>query len=167
MPQPAPPNPQNRQQGHPGPDGIAALSLTCRPQSEQGTKPHKPATRRPTPDSDDPLHFAIPSLKELEAQVRRHSIGRTIAEICLDLGISPAVCEGAFWFQISEVLRQFDGNFAHFNEVQRNRRKAFQQERSHRPRTWTWDLWDKPKDAMRQMLGYVLGEPNATAPPSG
>ena len=146
------------------PDDIEGLELQCRPPSEQGTKPRKPATRRPLPDSDDPLHFAIPSLKELEAQVRRRSIGRTIGEICLDLGISPAVCGGEIWWEISEIFQHFDGNFSHFNETHRNRRKAFDKERQRQPQTWTYDLWDKPRDAMRDMLGYVIGEPNPTAP---
>ena len=149
--------------GSAGPDAIAALNLKCRPQTERDAKPRKPATRS-VADSDDPLHFAIPSLEELEAQVRRRSIGRTVAEICMDLGISPAVCDGAFWFEISEVLRQFDGDFTHFHEVQTHRREAFQQERDKRPETWTWPLWERANDAMREMLGFFLGEPNATAP---
>ena len=145
------------------PDEIAALNLKCRPKTEPSTKPRKPANR-PTPDSDDPLHFAIPSLEELEAQVRRRSIGRTIAEIGLDLGIFPAICGDEFWNELFEILRQFDGDFSHFNETHRQRRKAFDKERSQRPKTWTWDLWDKPADAIREILGYLVGEPTATAP---
>ena len=31
-------------------------------------------------DPDDPLNFSMPTLEELEAQIRRRPIGRTIAE---------------------------------------------------------------------------------------
>jgi hypothetical protein len=57
-----------------------------------------PAQPRPKPaqktEPNDPLHFSIPTLKELESQVRRRSVGRTIAEICLDLGVTAPFCEG-------------------------------------------------------------------------
>ena len=42
------------------------------------------------------MHFAIPALKELEAQVRRRSVGRTITDICMDLGVTASACEGGF-----------------------------------------------------------------------
>ena len=139
---------------------IAALDLKSRPQSERS----KARPRRPIPDPNDPFNFAIPSLKELEAQVRRRSVGRTVTEICLDLGISPASCDGAFWHEIYLAISNFGGSFHQFHEVQTQRREAFQKERDKRPDTWTWQIWDKPKDAVRQMLGFLLGEPNATAP---
>ena len=145
-------------------DEIAALSLKCRPQSQGDTEPRKPAPRRPAADPNDPLHFAIPSLEELETQVRRRSIGRTIAEICMDLGISPASCDGAFWHELFLAITNFGGSFHQFHEVQTHRRKAFPKERDKRPDTWTWQIWDKPKDAVRQMLGFLLGEPNVPAP---
>ena len=102
-------------------------------------------------------------MKELEAQVRLRSIGRTIAEICLDLGISRASCHGAFWHELYLAMTNFGGDFHQFHEVQTHRREAFQKER------------DKPKDAVREMLGFILGEPpphpggvtDAIAPPTG
>ena len=145
-------------------DEIAALSLKCRPQSQRDTEPRKPAPRRPAADPNDPLHFYIPTLEELEAQVRRRSIGRTIAEVCLDLGVSPASFDGAFWHDVYLAISNFGGDFHQFHEVQTRRREAFQTERAKRPDTWNWQLWDKPQDAIRQMLGFLLGEPNATAP---
>ena len=51
---------------------------------------------------DRPLTFAtLPSMEEIEAEVRRSPLGRTIALICRDLGISPSLCDGAFWGRIS------------------------------------------------------------------
>ena len=142
-------------------DEIAGLDLKSRPESQGATKPRKAS---PVPDPNDPLHFYIPTLTELESQVRRRSIGRTIAEICLDLGVSPASCDGACWHELYLAMTNFGGDFHQFHEVQTRRREAFKKERKKRPDTWNWQLWDKPRDGVRQMLGYILGEPNATAP---
>lgn len=101
----------------------------------------------------------MPTLKELEAQVRRRSVGRTIAEICLDLGIVPSACEGGFWFELSCALTDFGGSFEHVFAVRERRRQRFEKERSTMPNSWTFDWRDKPQDALRQLLGHLLGEP--------
>ncbi|MEI7711369.1 MAG: hypothetical protein WCI94_08045 [Rhodospirillales bacterium] len=137
---------------------IDALDLPVRP-----SQPRPPGKRRRLIDPDDPVHFAMPTLKELEAQVRRRSIGRTVADICLDLGLNPSVCDGGLWNDILETVTQFGGNFQHYCAVRTRRSEAFERERAKRPETWTWQVWDQPKDAIRQMLGYLAGEP----PPEG
>ena len=111
------------------------------------------------------MHFAIPTLKELEAQVRRRSVGRTIAEICMDLGVTANACEGGFWHEIWQTLLHFGGKFEHVFSVQESRKEAFQNERDKRPETWTFDWRDRPKDAIRQILGYLLGESPPRGPP--
>ena len=141
------------------PDALAALNLKSRPKIEPRTKP-----RKPVPDPNDPLNFYIPTLEELESQVRRRSIGRTIAETCMDLGVSPASCDGAFWHELYLAMTNFGGDFHQFQEVQTSWREAFQKERDKRPDTWNWQIWDKAKDAVREMLGFLLGEPHAPAP---
>ena len=77
--------------------------------------------------------------------------------------LSHTSCGGAFWQEIYLAITNFGGDFHQFHEVQTRRREAFQTERAKRPDTWNWQLWDKPQDAIRQMLGFLLGEPNATA----
>jgi len=134
------------------PQDIEALEIKLR-------TPRETQRRAPRIDPDDPLHFRMPTLKELEAQVRRRSVGRTIAEICLDLGVAPIVSEGGFWNEIYKTLLHFGGSSENFFAVQISRRKAFEKERQKRPDTWSFDWQDRPKDAMRQMLGYLLGEP--------
>ena len=84
-------------------------------------------------DLNDPLHFAIPTLKELEAQVRRRSVGSTIADICLDLGITPSFCDGKTWSEILDILMHFGANLAEYFGVQRRRRETFQAERGPVP----------------------------------
>ena len=113
----------------------------------------------------DSAYFNMPTLKELEGQIRRRSIGRSIADICLDLGIAPSICEGAFWNEIYRLLAYFDGKFEDFFGTQERRKKAFLREREKRPDTWAIDWQDRPKDAIRQILGYLLGESPPRAPP--
>ena len=134
------------------PAEIEALDLKLRP-------PAQPRPKAKKTGPDDPLHFSIPTLKELESQVRRHSVGRTIAEICLDLGVTASFCEGETWDEILQALMHFGANLAQFFGVQQRRRETFQVERDKRPETWTVDWRDRPREAIRQLLGSLLGEP--------
>ena len=109
-------------------------------------------------DPDDPLHFSMPTLKELEFQVRRRSVSHTIAEICMDLGVTPSFCAGETWSEILEALMHFGANIAQFFATQQRRRETFQAERDKRPETWTFDWRDRPRDAIRQIFGCLLGE---------
>ena len=148
-----PPNPAE-------PEDIEALEMKLGAPSQPRTKPRAPST-----DPNDSLHFSMPTLKDLESQVRRRSIGRTIAEICMDLGVTPSNCEGKFWYEIYQTLTQFGGKFERVFAIQQSRRQAFQQERDKLPETWTFDWRDRPKDAIRQILGYLLGESPPRGPP--
>ena len=132
------------------PADIEALEIKLR-------APSQPRPKAKKTDPDDPLHFAIPTLKELEAQVRRRSVGLTIAEICLDLGVT--VCDGETWDDILQALTHFGANLAQFFGVRQRRRETFQDERDKRPETWTFDWRDRPKEAIRLLLGRLLGEP--------
>ena len=143
------------------PRDIEALEIKLRPPVEPSDKLH----RRPRINPDDPVHFSMPTLKELESQVRRRSVGRTISEICLDLGIAPSTCDGGFWTEIYRMLTYFGGNFAHVFGVQERRKASFQKERNKLPGTWASDWRDRPKEAVRQLLGYLVGESPPRGPP--
>ena len=134
------------------PAEIDALDLKLRPPSQPRAKPAQKA------DPDDPMQFAMPTLKELESQVRRRAVGTTIAEICMDLGITPTSCDGQTWDEILQTLTHFGANLEQFFAVQNRRRETFQNERDKRPETWTFGLRDRPREAIRQILGYLLGE---------
>ena len=97
-------------------------------------------------------------MKELEAQVRRWSVGRTIAEICLDLGVTPSICDGATWSEILETLMHFGADLATFFGVKQRRQETFLKERDKRSETGTFDWQDRPRDAIRELLGSILGE---------
>ena len=143
-------------------EDIEALEIKLRaPARPAATK----TTRARRIDPDPPAHFYMPTLKELEAQVRRRSVGRTIAEICADLGVWSTVCEGGFWSEITRTLTQFGGNFAEFFDIRERRKKTFDKERQMRPDTWSADLRDRPRDAVRALLGYILGESPPRGPP--
>ena len=134
---------------------IQALDLKLR----APVQPRLKSAKSSIAEANDPLHFAMPTLKELESQIRRRSVGRTIAEICMDLGVTPTMCEGATWDEILRSLMYFGANLAEFFEVQQRRRETFQAERAKRSDRWTFDWQDRPRDAIRQLLGSLLGDP--------
>ena len=138
---------------------IEAMEMKLRPPSQPRAKSAQKT------DPDDPLNFTMPTLEELEAQIRRRSVGRTIADICMDLGVTPSGCEGGFWYEIYQTLSHFGGKFEHLFGVQQSRKEAFQKERDKLPETWTFDWRERPKEAIRQILGYLLGETPPRGPP--
>ena len=117
---------------------------------------------RPPFDPDD-LH--IPSPEELDAEVRRRPIGRTIAMICLDLAIVPGFCTGSFWNQIFETLQDYGGSLTSLYKVRQQRATSFQKERDKRPETWGWDWKNLALDTVRQVLGSLIGEAPGLDPP--
>ena len=139
------------------PAEIEALDMKLRAPAQPRPK------STPKADPDDPMHFSIPTLKELESQVRRRAVGTTIAEICLDLGITASLSDGETWDEIIQALTHFGANFETFFATQQHRRETFQRERDDRPETWTIDYHDRPKDAVRHLLGALLGESALTA----
>ena len=143
------------------PEDIEELEMKLGPPRKTPRK----ARTGPSIDPDHPAHFVMPTMKELESQVRRRAIGRTIVEICLDLGIAPTTCEAGLWYEIYRILTNFGGKFEDFFAVRENRKEAFQRERSKLPNTWNCDWQDQPKEAMRQILGYLLGESPPRGPP--
>lgn len=138
-------------------EDIEALRIMLRAPVHPG--PRQP--RRAAIDPDDPRHFSMPTLKELESQVRRRPVGQTLAEICLDLGVSPSFCEGETWNDILQALTHFGAKLAWFFDIPLRRRKFFLKERERRPETWDHDWRDRPKDSIRLLLGRLLGEPES------
>ena len=122
----------------------------------------KPRKRRP---AYDPNTAHIPTLEELEAEVRRTPIGRTIARVCLDLAIIPAFCTGEIWNAIFDTLQNRGGSLRTLYAVRRKREKTFQRERDARPHTWDWDWRDLRKTTVRQVIGWLIGEQPALDPP--
>jgi hypothetical protein len=118
----------------------------------------KAAPRPSLPSGRDDPELFMPTLEELEPQVRRRDIGRTIAEICGDLAVVPGFCTPAFWNGLFELMHYFGGNVATLMREKTHREQKFIQEQDKKQdSTWHW-LRLKP-DEMRQVLGFFIGEP--------
>jgi hypothetical protein len=90
------------------------------PSADQPATPK--TTPRPSlpPGSHDPELF-MPTQEDLDRQVRRRAVGRTITEICRDLAVVPGLCTPAFWNALFELMHYFGGNVG-----------ALMREKSHR-----------------------------------
>jgi len=125
--------------------------------AEPGPEPgdDERAPRRPAFDPDD---LRIPTPEELDAEVRRRPLGRTILAICMDLAVIPSFCTGAFWNQISDTLMNYGGSFTTLFKIRQYRETSFQKERDKKPATWDFDWRFPPPETVRQILGYMIGE---------
>ena len=119
--------------------------------------------RRPDPALLDQPASRLPTPEDLAAQVRRRPVGRTIAYICMDLGIAPGLCEGEFWNHVEKTLRRYGGSLNRLYQVRARREEAFQREHDRRKDTWHIDWRDLRPSAVRAALGCLIGE----TPPDG
>jgi hypothetical protein len=110
---------------------------------------------------DDPELF-MPTLEDLEREARRSPVGRTMLKICLDLAVVPGLCHTAFWNELFDVIIYFSsnrlGSIDRLMRVKARRRAAFANEQD-RKRDSNWDWVNMSGDALRQVLGFFIGEP--------
>ena len=111
--------------------------------------------KRPAFDPDD---LRIPTPEELDAEVRRRPLGRTILSICMDLAVIPSFCTGPFWNQIFDTLNNYGGSFTTLFKIREYRETSFQKERDKKPDTWSFAWKFPPPETVRQVLGYMIGE---------
>jgi hypothetical protein len=97
-------------------------------------------------------------LQDLERQVRRRSIGRTISDICSDLAVVPGLCTAPFWAALSEMMHCLGGDVATLMRQKSQRREAFIREQNSQPGS-NWDWLRLQREAIRQVLGFFIGEP--------
>ena len=134
----------------------------------------KTAPRSSRPTGWDNPELYMPTLEDLERQARRRPVGRTILDICLDLAVVPGLCHSAFWNELFELITHFGSNVSKLMQEKSRRRAAFDKEQDRNPNA-TWDWINMPRDRLRQVLGFFIGEPPinpldpaaaiATAPP--
>ncbi len=142
-PAPPPPEPPGASAAEPPP----AAALPAQP-------PARPV-RRSLPQ--EPLTFdTMPSMAELEAEVRRRTVGQTIAAICRDLGITPTLCQGGFWNRLFDAIRCYRGNLGNLVLEMRRREKLLDQEQYKHPNL---GLPEQSRDGVRRVLGFFIGEP--------
>jgi hypothetical protein len=137
-------------------------------------RPRAPRPSRPAGWNDPELF--MPTLEELERQMRRRPIGRIILDISLDLAVVPTLCHPVFWNALFDIMNWFGGGHAvsQLMTEKTRRREAFAREQD-RIRGANWDWVNIPRDALRNVLGFFIGEPPvnpldpaaaiATAPP--
>ncbi len=137
--------PHHRPPAHPAP---AKRAAPTRPRFKD------PALLGP----DDPAASYLPTPEELDAWVRRCPVGRSVAYICMDLGILPILCDGTFWNKVDRVLQRYGGNLHRLYNVHAPREKTFLRERDRRPDTWHINWRGSSKAAIRDAFGYLIGE---------
>ncbi len=137
----APAAPADPPAGQP-PDSPIARKATTRPSRPRGW--------------NDPELF-MPTLQELEAQVRRRPLGRTLVDICLDLSVVPGFCTGQFWNELFEGIRCHGGSLATLMQEKARRQEAFCEEQDRKPGS-NWDWLELKRDALRRVLGFFIGE---------
>jgi len=112
-----------------------------------------PPRRRDLDDLPDPAN--LPTLAQLEAEIRRHPIGDAIAAICLDLGVAPRLCIGQFWNALFETITWYGGNLPKYMKDLRRREVAFE---PHLGPTPPLQVPEATRDGILRMLGFFIGE---------
>jgi hypothetical protein len=118
----------------------------------------KAASRKSLPPGWDDPELFMPSPEDLDLQVRRRAVGRTIVEICNDLAVVPSLCTSTFWNGLFELMHYFGGNVAKLMREKTRREQAFIREQDKKLDS-TWDWLRLKRDEIRQVLGFFIGEP--------
>ncbi len=141
------------------PEPLPAPTATEPAQSAAAPPPARKRAPRPSlPDAWDDQELFNPTLQDLERQVRRRPIGRTILDICSDLAVVPGFCTPSFWNVVHEIMHHLGGSVATLMRQKAQRREAFAKQQDHNPNA-NWDWLDLTRDAARQVLGFFIGEP--------
>jgi hypothetical protein len=147
---PAPP-------AHPSPSPAAHPSP-----AQPAQQPASSASGRSGPDAagragaEEPLSFdTLPSMAQLEAEVRRRPIGQSIVEICRDLGVSPSLCDGSFWHRVFMAIHCYRGSLGNVVLEMRRRETRFDKEHWKYPKL---ALPEQTREGIRRVLGFAIGE---------
>jgi hypothetical protein len=97
----------------------------------------------------------LPCMAAIEAEVRRSPIGRTIAAICRDFGVSAALCDGTFWNALSDSIDWYRGNLGSLIIELKRREQRFNKEEWKHPGL---DLAEETRAGVRRVLGFFIGE---------
>ncbi len=133
----------------------APADSPARHPAEAHVAPKAPPPSRPAGWNDPELF--MPTLQELEAQVRRRPLGRTLVDICLDLAVVPGFCTGPFWNELFDSIRSRGGSVATLMQEKARRQEAFCREQDRQPGS-NWDWQEMGREALRHVLGFCIGE---------
>ena len=125
---------------------------------QSATAPLPPRERASRPAGRDDPELFMPTIQDLERQARRRPVGRTILDICLDLAVVPGFCHSEFWNELFDLMTYFGGSIDKLMRQKARRREAFAKQQDRNPNA-TWDWLNMSRNALRQVLGFFIGEP--------
>ena len=96
----------------------------------------------------------LPTLEEIEAEVRHRPFGRTIADICRDLGVLPGMCTRAFWDAVMDAIACYKGSVVTLSGNMLRKSEQYRREREDAPK-------HEPGASLYpdHTLGFKIGEP--------
>jgi hypothetical protein len=122
-----------------------------------GAPPLPPASRRV------PLSFdTLPSMAQIEAEVGRSPIGRTLVLICQDFGISPGLCDDPFWHRLFDAVRRYGSSVDQIVLPIERRKQAFEHTEIDRNPQLEWP--EPTSEGIRTVLGFAIGQPPVMPP---
>jgi len=123
------------------------------------TPPPQPATRPPArrPAPQEPLTLGnLPSMRDIEAEVRGRSIGQNLVAIACDFGLAPSLCDATFGNHLFSLFRWYGGSFNKYFTEMRKREKRFETQELDRNPDLGWPAQTREK--IKQALGFFAGE---------
>ncbi len=111
------------------------------------------------PDPEEPTDLTtIPTIAQLEAEIRGQSVGRVIADICRDLGVSPFHCEARFAESLHQAVTTYGGDHLDLCGEMLNRSLELLKELD-RTRDPALDWPKGGHETVRRIMGFSVGEP--------
>jgi len=105
---------------------------------------------------EEPLTLdSLPRMAAIEAEVLRSPVGRTVAAICRDFGLSAMLCDGMFWNAVCDSIVWYRGNLGSFIIELKQRERQFLKEEWKHPEL---DLAEENRAGVRRVLGFWIGE---------
>ena len=104
----------------------------------------------------------LPRRAVIDAEVWRWSVGRTIAAICRDFGVSASLCEATFWNSLEDSILWYRGNLPRLVLDLTKREQKFEKEEWKHPGL---ELAEETRAGIRRVLGFFIGETPPDDPP--
>ena len=97
------------------------------------------------------------TMAQIEAQVRRAPVGRSLVLICQDMGVFPGICRNWLWSGLFDAIRWYGGSLRQLIEEQIRRETALARGELDRNRELDW-----PRDTQEgliEVFGFLAGDP--------
>ena len=115
----------------------------------------QPAGRQPSAPPPAPTQFPVlPTLRQLEAAIRRRPADRAVEAICHDLGLAFSLCEARFGNALRDMIAAYRGNLAKIFQQFPGRAAAVAA--APEPNV-LFDCPPQKPDAIRYIVGCFIG----------